>query len=138
MKPMKDNIFLDSNIFLYGFSDTDLKKHEIAKDILLSDNFTISTQIINEVSNNMLKKLGFSEPNIIEFINSCYKRYSIINFSKDILLAASMIRMKYHYSYWDSAVIASALENNCDILYSEDLHAGQEIEKKLKVINPFK
>ncbi len=32
---MKDNILLDSNIFLYGFSDTDLKKHEIAKDILL-------------------------------------------------------------------------------------------------------
>ncbi len=42
---MKDNIFLDSNIFLYGFSDADLKKHGIAKDILLSDNFTVSTQL---------------------------------------------------------------------------------------------
>ena len=135
---MKDNIFLDSNIFLYGFSDIDLKKHEIAKNILLSYNFAVSTQIINEVSNNMLKKLRLDESDIIEFINSCYKRYSIIDFSKDIFVAASMIRIKYGYSYWDSTVIASALENNCNILYSEDLHSGQEIEKKLKIINPFK
>ncbi len=135
---MKDNISLDSNIFLNGFSDIDLKKHEIAKNILLSDNFAVSTQIINEVSNNMLKKLRLDESDIIEFINSCYKRYSIINFSKDIFVAASMIRIKYRYSYWDSTVIASALDNNCNILYSEYLHSGQEIEKKLKIINPFK
>ncbi|MCL4321745.1 MAG: hypothetical protein M0016_01895 [Deltaproteobacteria bacterium] len=62
---MKDNIFLDSNIFLYGFSDIDFKKHEIAKDILLTDDFAVSTQVINEVSNNMLKKLGFGEHDVI-------------------------------------------------------------------------
>ena len=135
---MKDNIFLDSNIFLYGFSDADLKKHGIAKDILLSDNFTVSTQVINEVSNNMLKKLGFNELNIMDFVDSCYKRYSIINFSKDIFFSASAIRVKYRYSYWDSMVIASALESNCNILFSEDLHSGQEIEKRLEIVNPFK
>ena len=134
---MKDKIFLDSNIFLYGFSDIDPQKHEVAKNILLSDDFTVSTQVINEVSNNMLKKLGFDEPNIIEFINSCYKRYSIINFSKELFIAASKVRTKYRYSYWDSMIIAAALENGNNILYSEDLHSGQEIEKKLKIINPF-
>ena len=135
---MKDKIFLDSNIFLYGFSDIDPQKHEIAKNILLSDDFAVSTQVINEVSNNMLKKLGFDEPSVIEFIDSCYKRYLIISFSKDILLTASLIRTKYRYSYWDSTIIASALENECNILYSEDLHSGQEIEEQLKIVNPFK
>ncbi len=48
---MKDKIFLDSNIFLYGFSDIDPQKHETAKNILLSDDFAVSTQVINEVSN---------------------------------------------------------------------------------------
>ena len=135
---MKDKIFLDSNIFLYGFSDIDPQKHEIAKNILLSDDFAVSTQVINEVSNNMLKKLGFNEPSVIEFIDSCYKRYLIISFSKDILLTASLIRTKYRYSYWDSTIIASALENECNILYSEDLHSRQEIEEQLKIVNPFK
>ena len=135
---MKDKIFLDSNIFLYGFSDIDPQKHEIAKNILLLDDFAVSTQVINEVSNNMLKKLGFDEPSVIEFIDSCYKRYLIISFSKDILLKASLIRTKYRYSYWDSTIIASALKNKCDILYSEDLNSGQEIEEQLKIVNPFK
>ena len=135
---MKDKIFLDSNIFLYGFSDIDPQKHEIAKNILLLDDFAVSTQVINEVSNNMLKKLGFDEPSVIEFIDSCYKRYLIISFSKDILLTASLIRTKYRYSYWDSTIIASALENKCNILYSEDLHSRQEIEEQLKIVNPFK
>lgn len=86
----------------------------------------------------MLKKLGFDESSVIEFIDSCYKRYSIISFSKDILLTASLIRTKYRYSYWDSTIIASVLENECNILYSEDLHSGQEIEEQLKIVNPFK
>jgi predicted nucleic acid-binding protein len=38
---------------------------------------------------------------------------------------------------WDSLIIASALENGCKILYSEDMHHNHLIEKKLRIINPF-
>ena len=48
------------------------------------------------------------------------------------------IRRKYSYSYWDSLSIASALENNCKALYTEDMQDGQIIEDKLTIINPFK
>ena len=48
------------------------------------------------------------------------------------------IRRKYSYSYWDSLIIASALENNCKALYTEDIQDGQIIEDKLTIINPFK
>ena len=34
-------------------------------------------------------------------------------------------------------MIASALENHCTQLFTEDLHHGQIIEKSLVVINPF-
>jgi len=47
------------------------------------------------------------------------------------------LHVKYQYRYWDSLVIATALLNGCDILYSEDLHEGQLIEDKLTIINPF-
>ena len=53
---MKDKIFCDSNIFLYAFSEQDLIKKNIASDILTSK-CTISTQVINEVSNNMIISL---------------------------------------------------------------------------------
>lgn len=37
----------------------------------------------------------------------------------------------------DTNVLIYALENNCTILYSEDLHHGQVIEERLSIMNPF-
>jgi predicted nucleic acid-binding protein len=34
-------------------------------------------------------------------------------------------------------IVASALENDCSILYSEDMQDGQIIEGKLRLRNPF-
>lgn len=46
--------------------------------------------------------------------------------------------MQYIFSYWDSLIIASALESGCNILYSEDLQSQQQIEAQLEILNPFK
>jgi predicted nucleic acid-binding protein len=43
----------------------------------------------------------------------------------------------YKFSYYDSQIIASALEHQCEILYSEDMQDGQVIEHCLRIINPF-
>ena len=137
MSPMKDNCFIDTNIFLYAFSDKDLTKQLIAKEIVLQS-FKISTQVINESCSNFIKKLSFDENMIKAFIDSAYDRYEIINFSKTVFLTGAMTRSKYKYSYYDSLIIATALESKCNILYSEDMHHGQIIENNLKIINPFK
>lgn len=134
---MKDNCFIDTNIFLYAFSDIDLDKQLIAKEIILQS-CKISTQVINEASNNFIKKLTFDEYMITSFVESAYARYEIIDFSKPVFIRASGIRTKYKYSYYDSLIIAAALESQCDILYSEDMHHNQIIEKNLKIINPFR
>ena len=134
---MKDNCFIDTNIFLYAFSDKDLAKQLIAKEIVLQS-FKISTQFINESCSNFIKKLSFDENMIKAFIDSAYDRYEIINFSKTVFLTGAMTRSKYKYSYYDSLIIATALESKCNILYSEDMHHGQIIENNLKIINPFK
>ena len=47
------------------------------------------------------------------------------------------MRIRYHYSYYDSLILASAVESRCTVLYSEDMQHGQVIEKKLKIVNPF-
>ena len=128
---MKDNCFIDTNIFLYAFSDKDLTKQLIAKEIVLQS-FKISTQVINESCSNFIKKLSFDENMIKAFIDSAYDRYEIINFSKTVFLTGAMTRSKYKYSYYDSLIIATALESKCNILYSEDMHHGQIIENNLK------
>ena len=47
------------------------------------------------------------------------------------------MRNRYHYSYYDSLILASAVESRCTIIYSEDMQHGQVIEKELKIVNPF-
>jgi predicted nucleic acid-binding protein len=47
------------------------------------------------------------------------------------------IAAKYGFSFWDSMMVASALNNHCSVLYSEDLQHNQIIEDRLQIINPF-
>lgn len=47
------------------------------------------------------------------------------------------LRNKYNYSCWDSLILSSAIENDCAILYSEDMHNSHNIENSLKITNPF-
>jgi len=47
------------------------------------------------------------------------------------------LRKNLNVSFWDSNIIASAIENDCRILYSEDFQHNQLIDKTLRIINPF-
>ena len=40
-------------------------------------------------------------------------------------------------AYWDSIIVASALENRCSILYTEDMQHGQVVDQRLTIVNPF-
>jgi predicted nucleic acid-binding protein len=44
----------------------------------------------------------------------------------------------YGYSFYDSLIIAAAMESGCNILYSEDMQDGHIIEEQLTITNPFK
>lgn len=57
--------------------------------------------------------------------------------TKETLLLANDLVIKYDFQIFDSQIIASALEHNCDALYSEDLHHGLIINEQLTIINPF-
>ena len=46
------------------------------------------------------------------------------------------IKFRYQYSFYDSLIIAAALEAGCKTLYSEDMQHGQRIEQ-LIIKNPF-
>ena len=133
---MKDKIFIDSNIFLYTFDSRDEKKQKISKEITLSPNSIISIQVINEVSNNLIKKFKFDNSMVKRFIKSCYNRYEVINFVKETFLLACDIRDSYNISYYDSLIVSTALNAKCTVLYSEDMQHGLKIDD-LVILNPF-
>jgi predicted nucleic acid-binding protein len=57
--------------------------------------------------------------------------------SEKTVRKALFIHGKYGYSYYDSLMVASALENGCEYLLSEDMADGQVIEGTLTVRNIF-
>jgi len=133
---MQDKKFLDSNIFIYAFSNQDIAKKNIASGLLLASEHTISIQVMNEVSNIMLRKLKLDNKDIKAFIEDAYSRYGVIEISRVTFLKACELRENYNLSYYDSLIVSSALEAKCDILYSEDMQDKQKIEN-LTIINPF-
>ena len=125
----KEHCFIDTNIWLYSFIETqDREKTSVAKSIVKQKLITVSTQIINEVCVNLIKKTQFPEQDIEKLIESFYETYSIIEIDKQILLKASQLRINHTFSFWDSLVVASALYSSTNILYSEDMQHGFIIE----------
>ena len=130
--------FIDTNIWLYSFIQSqNTQKTEIAGAIISECEIAISTQIINEMCVNLIKKVNFSERKIRNLIESLYSKYTVLELSQDILLKASKIRANHSFSFWDSVVAASALDCDAEYLITEDMQDGFTLEDKLTIINPF-
>ncbi len=128
--------FIDSNIWLYAFIETPHKSF-IAKSLIKSADITISTQVINEVCVNLIKKALYPEEKTRNLIESFYDKYNVFEINREILFKASDIRRHHNFSFWDSIILASALLGGCDILYSEDMQADFVMEDT-RIVNPFK
>lgn len=136
--------FIDTNIWLYSlFDDRRIeaiereRKRSIAISITEDEGIIISTQVINEISANLLKKAAFNEEQIKQTIQSLYNRCTIVQFNLTILESASALRSQYYLSFWDSLIVASALDAGARILYSEDMQDGLVVLERLEIINPF-
>lgn len=133
---MSDKYFVDSNIWLYAFMESRSEKRMQALLLLDGAEIVLSTQIINEVCANLLRKADYTEPEVRQTIGNFQARYPILNVTADIIRQASVLRETYSFSYWDSVVVATAIEAGCSILYSEDMQNGQQVGN-LKITNPF-
>ena len=133
------NHFIDSNIWLYAFIETPHKSliaNSLVKSVKGID-ITITTQVINEVCVNLIKKALYPEEKTRNLIESFYNKYNVLEIDRKILIKASDIRTHHNFSFWDSLILASALHGDCDILYSEDMQHGLTIEGRLEIRNPF-
>lgn len=135
--------FLDSNIWLYVLLyDQDAqdinRKRERAISLTNGERSVVSTQVINEVCVNLLRKAAFSENQIKELIQDFYDRCTVIELNLEILTVASDLRLRYGFSFWDGLIVASALYANLDVLYSEDMQDGLIVYEKMEIVNPFK
>lgn len=132
--------FIDSNIWIYMLlPGQDVEKAKVTQNLIRQEkaNILISTQIVNEVANVIIRQGAMDEAEIREFISRFYARYTVHQFSQSTQLNASHLREKYSFAYWDSLLVAAALEAQATRFYSEDMQNGLVVDGRLTILNPF-
>jgi len=136
---MRDKVFLDTNIVIYSYSEDEVEKFEIVNRLLeeYENQIIISTQVINELSNTLFRKFRLNADEVEAVVLELNSNFPIVNFTLQTQLKAIEIKERYQLQFYDSLILATALENGCNIVYSEDMQNGQVIDNQLTIVNPF-
>jgi len=133
-------IFVDSNCWLYLLLQGQDPSKEARLRACLADrrNLVISTQVVTEVAANLIKKGRMPEDHLRQRLSGLRNAVGGLHVvGWDTHATASRIRSAGGFSYWDSLIVAAALEAGCTELWSEDLQAGRVVEGRLTIINPL-
>jgi predicted nucleic acid-binding protein len=136
--PMSARAFLDTNILIYFYSEDDENKRTAAHNVLNNNNCVTSVQAMNESCNVWFKKFKWNSMKIKDHLDNIETVCDeVLPIQRNIVNKALMLKERYGYSYFDCIMLASALESNCEIIYTEDMSNGQIIDETLIILNPF-
>ena len=122
--------FIDTNVFVYCFEESEPAKQKKAKSIvrhaLVSGEGVISFQVVQEFLNvatrRFAKPMTASEASLYQ--NQVLMPLCHVFPSRELYEQALVIKERYELGFYDSLMLSAALENDCRKLLSEDLQAG--------------
>ncbi|MEW6107765.1 MAG: PIN domain-containing protein [Nitrospirota bacterium] len=138
---MNDRVFIDTNLWVYLHADDSNKeKTEIIKSLVDNyfENIIISTQVLGEFFHILSKKGLKGKEEARQMVLGISSNFNVVDVLYPAVIKAMDISILNGFTYWDSLILAVALENKCSMLYTEDMQHGQSIEGKLTIKNPFK
>ena len=128
--------FLDTNILIYAQGGG--RKSEVARQAILAGG-VISVQVLNEFAAVLRRKFRFEWGVIAEAIADArialdpVRPIDVAIHTEALALA---LARSHGFSFYDSLIVASALEAGCDTLLTEDLQTGRRIAG-LTIVDPF-
>jgi len=137
-----DRHFFDTNILVYAFDQTAPAKLRRADDLiyaaLASGRGMISYQVAQEFIAVARKPFRFpmSFEEIEKYWDKTLRPLLQVHSSPALFLSAIDLCRTSRLSWYDSLIVAAALQGRCKILYSEDLQHGRRFGD-LTVENPF-
>ena len=137
---MSDRAFVDTNVLIYLFGD-EPDKQQRASELLISASpdttFVISTQVIGEFVNACLRRRLLSEAETAALVDVFIDALEVWRVEPETLKEGMRLKQRYGYAWWDSLLLATALEAGCTVFHSEDLQDGQRVDGRLRISNPF-
>lgn len=136
--------FIDTNIWVYAFLESEKDPHKketslaLIKSIAPTRRIVVSAQVINEFHWILSRKYKVSDEQIRDKVeNGIAGLADIVPLDYSDYQESFYIRNNWRLSFWDSLIVASALQNGCTLLYTEDMGHDLIIGKKIRVVNPF-
>lgn len=128
--------FFDTNVLLYVVS-SDLEKADQAEKIVGSGG-TISVQVLNEIANVARRKTRMSWQDTHAFLSLLRGLLTVHPVTVETHETGLALAERYNLSIYDAMIAASALQADCDTLWSEDMQHGMALDGRLRIANPFR
>lgn len=140
---MNDKVFWDTNVLVYAFDSSSPEKRDKSRALLgegiRNSTLSLSWQVIQEFANVALHKFEQPMPveELRELIDTVLFPHCDIYPSRSLYDRALNVHVQTQYRFYDSLIVAGALEAGVATLYSEDLQGGRHIES-VRIVNPFR
>jgi predicted nucleic acid-binding protein len=131
---MSGRFFLDTNIFVYTFDSAAPAKAKKAAQLVRravdSGEGIVSFQVVQEFFNVALRRFtpAMSIAEAEQYLITVFRPLLAVHSSPAMYVEALRITGKHRLSWYDSLIVAAAIEGQCETLYSEDLQDGRKIE----------
>jgi predicted nucleic acid-binding protein len=139
---MSDKYFVDTNILVYAHDTSTGAKHARASELIAElwrdRSGVVSTQVLQELSVNLRRKAGRPlDAKATREIIADYLTWQVIVNSGESILEALELEHRYRISFWDALIVHAAQSSGAEVIYSEDLSAGQHYGN-VRVLNPLR
>ena len=139
---MSGRFFLDTNIFVYTFDSSAPAKarraRQLIQEALETHRGIVSYQVVQEFFNIALRR--FAQPLSLadaeQYAGTVFRPLLAIHSSTALYLEALRLTTTHHLAWYDSLIVAAAIEGGCEVLYSEDLQHGRMIDGG-RITQPF-
>ena len=137
---MSAEAFIDSNVILYLFDETDDAKRGRAESLVYESlergSGCISYQVVQETLNVVTRKLGVGAEAALRLLDEVLAPLWSVSPSGALYRQGILLRARYRLSFYDSLIVAAALQAGCSRIYSEDMQHGQRFDAA-SIVNPF-
>lgn len=130
---------LDTNVLVYAEGLNDEERRMLARDLigaLVTEDVVVPVQALGELHRVLTWKGGLSPAESKEAVSIYAEAFEVRPTTQSAFSTAMDLAAEHKFSIWDAIIFSVALEAGCEILLSEDMHAGF-CWRGLTIVNPF-
>ncbi|MBI3203077.1 MAG: PIN domain-containing protein [Myxococcales bacterium] len=136
-----ERTFIDTNVFVYLFDDSEPKKQTVARKRLeheqASRELVVSTQVLQELYVALTRgKSPIASPELASRAVREVAAYTVAQVDTPLVLEAIESCTRHQISFWDALILRAAHGSGCATLLTEDLNHGQLFDG-VRVESPF-